>query len=195
MATWKCAVCCWSTAQISTRQTRKEIHPYIGLRSVVGMRGWLPHGFSPVAQCRESPRARRSAGNLICIAYFANMSGDGLHTYMGTLYETTPIFPHTPHMRGATLHQAHGENRGGIPACHPTTEPRLACLGVAQRAKTGAGWIHANARLQTTPVGTNQSARPRRAAPSPRAATAAPLFSNCLPRRPACINVAERVDG
>ena len=37
-----------------------------------------------------------------------------------------------------------GGNKCGWYATLGVYPPRLACLGVAQRAKTGAGWIHAN---------------------------------------------------
>ena len=91
-----------------------------------------------------TPRSR-GAGNLICMAQFANMSGDGLHTYMGALLRNNAHSPLAPRVCGVL----------------PCIKPTVKTVGASPHAyqsterRRMAVWISANACQPTTFVTSN----------------------------------------
>ena len=112
------------------------IHTAIRRRSVVSRWAWSPPRFSPWAQCKVAPRARRGACLVGMRARLKEAGVVGPHALFfgewegyacshGLLMPSPLAFPCTPRMRGATLQRASGENPWGIPACAtiPGTPP------------------------------------------------------------------------
>ena len=128
-------------------------------RHTAAFREWLrtrgyPHGFHRGLNARWHPAC---AGCMRKQAELTSANRVSMHitptpqknarcpTTPAAFNHARPLTTYAPRLaRGATLHQAHGENRGGDHPRMPTTERRRMAV-----------WMSANAHLLTALVGTN----------------------------------------
>ena len=142
------------------------IHTAIRRRSVDSCARGVAHGFHPwlSIDVPDGTRNRRLAAREGMFHLAFRQMKLVIHRAFGALDITPPGWRGVPAgtiATGGTRGQPHTSTHRGTPpyggvdsrqgmstnhACwhQNSPQPRLACLGVAQRAKTDAGWIHAN---------------------------------------------------
>ena len=143
-------------------RTPTSTHTAIRRRYRGGLAGVVtPTVFTVGSPQGGTPRSR-GAGNLICMAQFANMSGDGLHTYMGALLRNNAHFPLAPRVCGVLpCIKPTVKTVGASPRAYQSTERRRMAVWISANACQPSTFVTSNHCIPTTPftktIGTHVS--------------------------------------